>query len=196
MSNTVPVPTPGNPSVDPSKLSAEAVIDQLKAMRSQIGGVNPLTAEQRALLKQRLRVQKPPIVNASINVMGVIEIVSQAVGQPLEDVRQMQIDAVRWDAASDEARAFLKDLESSNLVRRQRLAFIGTQAYQIGTQLAKDPANAVLVAHVEEVKRLRSANRRKKAAPAPQTPDSPAPVPPTAPVPAQTTSTQTTPPKA
>jgi hypothetical protein len=196
MSNTVPVPTPGNPSVDPSKLGPEAVIDQLKAMRSHIGEMTPLTAEQRALLKQRLRIQKPPIVDASINVMGVIENVSQAIGQPLEDVRQMQIEAILWDDAAEEARAFLKDLESSNLVRRQRLALIGTQAYQIGTQLAKDPANAVLVSRVEEVKRLKTASRRKKAAPVPQTPDTPAPVPPATPVPAPTTSTQTTPPKA
>ena len=193
MSNTVPTTTPGNPSMDPSKLSPEAVIDQLRAMRSQIGDVTPLTAEQRALLKQRLRVQKPPIVEASINVMGVIENVSQAIGQPLDDVRLMQTEAIRWEAAADAARAFLQGLESANLVRRQRLALIGTQAYQIGTQLAKDPANAVLVPHVEEVKRLKSANRRKKAAPAPQTPDTPAPVPAT---PAPTTSTQTTPTKA
>lgn len=188
MRNTVLTTTPGNPSTDPSKLGPQAVIDQLKAMRSQIGEMTPLTAEQRALLKQRLRVQKPPIVEASINVMGVVESVSQAIGQPLDDVRQMQIEALLWDDAAEEARTFLKDLESSNLVRRQRLALIGTQAYQIGTQLAKDPANAVLVSRVEEVKRLKSASRRKKAAPAPQSPDTPSPAP--------TTSTQTTPTKA
>ena len=192
MSNTVPPTTPGNPSTDP-KLGPQAVIDQLKAMRSQIGDVTPLTAEQRAMLKQRLRVQKPPIVAASINVLGVIDNVSQAMGQPLEEVRQMQIEALLWDAAAEAAQAFLKDLESSNLIRRQRLALIGTQAYQIGAQLAKDPANAVLVAHVEEVKRLKTANRRKKAAPVPQTPHTPAPAPTTS---TQTTPTQTTPSKA
>jgi hypothetical protein len=104
--------------------------------------------------------------------MGVLGNVSQAIGQPLDDVRQVQTDAIRWDAVIDETKAFLKNIEGGNLVRRQRLALIGTQAYQIGTQLAKDPANAVLVPHVEEVKRLKSAARRKKAAP--ETPQPPA----------------------
>jgi hypothetical protein len=57
------------------------------------------------------------------------------------------------------------------------------QAYAIGTQLAKDPDKAVLVQHVEEVKRLKGVSRRKKAKQAPPTP---APAPATTPV----TSTQ------
>jgi hypothetical protein len=183
MSNTVPTTTPGSSSADPSKLTPEAVIQQLRTMRSEIADVAPLTADQRAIVKARIRMQKAPIVEASINVMGVIDNVSQAIGQPLDDVRQMQTDAFRWEAAAEEARAFLKGLESSNLVRRQRLALIGTQAYQIGTQLAKDPANAVLVPHVEEVKRLKVASRRKKAAQAPQTPGTPTPAPTPTPTP-------------
>ena len=35
---------------------------------------------------------------------------------------------------------------------------------------AKDPARAVLVPHVEEIKRLKAASRRKKTTQAPQTP--------------------------
>ena len=172
MSNTVPT-SPGSPSTDTSKLTPEAVIEQLRAMRSQIEAVAPLSKEQRALLKTRLRTQPTPVVNASINVMGVVDSVSQAIGQPLDDVRQVQNEALRWDAVIEEARAFLTGLEGANLVRRQHLAVIGRQAYAIGTQLALDPANAVLVPHVEEVKRLKVASRRKKTAPAPQTPPTP-----------------------
>jgi len=115
-------------------------------------------------------------------------------GQPLGEVRQLQDDAIRWEAVADEARGFLRGLEGANLVRRQRLALIATQVYSIGTQLAKDPDKVVLVPHVEEVKRLKGAARRKKAAQAPQSPatppTTPAPTAPTAPtVPAPTTST-------
>ena len=184
MSNTVPTTTPGTTSVDPAKLTPEAVIEQLRAMRSQIDQVEPLSNQQRKQLKQRLRTQKTPIVDASINVIGVLGNVSQAIGQPLDEVRQVQTDAIRWEAVIEEARSFLNSMEGANLIRRQRLALIGTQAYTIGTQLAKDPANAVLLPHVEEVKRLKSASRRKKAAPAPQTP---APTP-TTPAPTTTTS--------
>jgi hypothetical protein len=58
----------------------------------------------------------------------------------------------------------------ANLIRRQRVALIAGQAFNIGEQLARDPANAVLVPHLQEVKRLKSIKRRKKTAPAPGTP--------------------------
>jgi len=46
-----------------------------------------------------------------------------------------------------------------NLTRRQ-VALIATHAFTIGSQLARDPAHAVLVPHVQEVKRLKSFKRR------------------------------------
>jgi hypothetical protein len=89
---------------------------------------------------------------------------------------------------ADEVRAFLNGIEGANLNRRQQLALIGMQAYSIGTQLAKDPDKAVLVPHVEEVKRLKAVSRRKKATQAPQTPaPTPAPAPAPAPVPVTST---------
>ena len=170
MSNTVSNTATGTPGTDPAKLTPEAVIVQLRTLRSQIEDVAPLSKEQRKLVKQRLRMQSKSVVEASINVIGVLDNVSQAIGQPLDDVRQLQDDSLRWDAAAEEARAFLKGIEGANLTRRQRLALIGTQAYTIGSQLAKDPAKAVLVPHVEEVKRLKAASRRRKTTQAPQTP--------------------------
>ena len=175
MSNATPVTT--NP--DPAKLAPEQVIAQLRTMSSQIEDVAPLSKEQRKLIRQRLRIQPKLIVEASINVIGVLDNVSQAIGQPLDDVRQLQDDSLRWDAVAEEARAFLKGIEGANLNRHQRLSLIGMQAYAIGTQLAKDPDNAVLVPHVEEVKRLKGVSRRK----AKQAPPTPAPAP-------QVTSTQ------
>ena len=96
-----------NPVPEPTNLSPEAVISQLRTMRSQIEEVAPLTQEQRKLVRQRLRIHPKPIVEASINVIGVLDNVSQAIGQPLDEVRQLQDDALRWDAAADVARAFL-----------------------------------------------------------------------------------------
>ncbi len=173
--------TPGASDPNPTKLTSEAVIAQMRAMRLQIDGVEPLPKEQRKLLKQRLRTHPSSVVEASINVLGVIDNVSQAIGQPLDEVRQLQDESIRWEAVADEVRAFLRGIEGANLVRRERLAVIAMQAYSIGTQLARDPDKAVLVPHVEEVKRLKGAARRRKTAQAPQ-PPAPAPVPP-APVP-------------
>jgi hypothetical protein len=170
MSNTTPVA----PKPAPARLTPDAVIEQLRNIRSQIEDVAPLSKEQTSLVKHRLRMQPNPIVEASINVIGVHDNVSQAIGQPLDEVRQLQDDSLRWDALADEARAFLKCIEGGSLIRHQRLALIAMQAYAIGTQLAKDPAMAALVPHIEEVKRLKVASRRKKTKQAPQTP-APAP---------------------
>jgi hypothetical protein len=182
---TVPPNSPTvSPNAEPSRLTPEGVIVQLRTVRSQIEDVAPLSQDQRKLLKQRLRMHSKTVVDASINVIGVLENVSQAIGQPLDDVRQLQDNVLRWEAVTDEARAFLKGVEGANLIRRQRLSLLATQAYAIGTQLAKDPAKAVLLPHIEEVKRLKGVSRRKKAAQAPQPP---APIPAPAPVPGTST---------
>lgn len=167
MSNTVPTPT---------KLAPDAVIEQLRTLQSQIEEVTPLSTAQRAQLKERTRKQPPHVTEASINVIGKSATVAQAVGQPLDEVRQMQLDAVAWDAVADELRGFLKAVEGASVVRRERLTFLGTQAYSFGSQLAKDPANAELLPQVEEIKRLKAIARRKKTQ-TPPAPQAPAPQP-------------------
>jgi hypothetical protein len=167
--NTTPTSDPTNP--DPAKLTPEAVIAQLRAIGSQINVVEPLSKEQRQQIRRRVRALTKPVVEASINVIGVLDNVSQAIGQPLDEIRELQDESLRWDAAIEEARAFVKGLEGANLGRRQRLALIAAQAYTIGSQLAKDPAKSVLVPHLEEVRRLKSAARRRKGARAPQPPE-------------------------
>jgi hypothetical protein len=114
-----------------------------------------------------------PVVQASISVIGSSGTIAQAVGQPIEDVVQMQTDASRWALAADELRSFLKGVEGANLVRQQKLAFIASQAYSFGSQLARNPENAGLVPQVEEIKRLKVIARRKKTQP--QNPQPPAP---------------------
>ncbi|HEX7153586.1 MAG TPA: hypothetical protein VF618_19010 [Thermoanaerobaculia bacterium] len=176
--NNITAADPSNPI--PVKLEPEEVIAQLRTLRSQIDAVEPLSKEQRKLVRQRLRVLPKPVVEASINVIGVLENLSQAIGQPLDEVRQLQAETLRWEAVVDEARAFLKGIEGANLNRRQRLAVIAGQAYTIGSQMAKDPAKSVLVPHLEEVKRLKGAARRRKGARAAQ-PQAPVPAPSTTP---------------
>jgi hypothetical protein len=163
-------------------LSPEAVVEQLRAMRGQIGEVSPLTPAQRKTLRNHGRTSNP-VLQASINVVGALDIVEQAVGQPADELRQLYDEANRWTAAEDELRSMLNGIAGANLIRRERIALVAGRAYSIGTQLARDPAHAVLVPHVLEVKRLKSFSRRKKAAPAPGTPQSPAPGTPSSPAP-------------
>jgi len=147
------------------------VVDGLRAIRARIAEMTPLTAAQRTSLRNRIRTPNP-VLHASISVVGALDAVSQAVGQAAEEVRELADESNCWTTVEDELRSMLNGVSGANLIRRHRLAFIAAQAYNIGTRLALDPANAILVPYVEEVRRLKSFRRRRKAAQAPDSPPS------------------------
>ena len=154
-----------------TNLDPEVVVEQLRTIRSQMAEVKPLTPSQKRVLRDQSRTQSDAILASSINVIGALDTVALAVGQKPEDVRQLQVDWNRWTAVVDELRGLLNGVEGANLVRRQQLSFLAQQAVGIGTQLARDPANAVLVPHITELKRLKKlSNRKNKPAENPQTP--------------------------
>jgi hypothetical protein len=155
-------------------LTPEAAIGQIRTLRSQLPAVTALTSKERRALRVS-RTNSEPIVQASLNVIGVSDNVSAALGQPIDTVRALQQEAIIWKAAEDEVRNLLAGIAGANAIRRQKLAQLGAKAYAIGTQLAGDPENEVLVPHVEEIKRLKRIARRKKTASA--TPNQPSPSP-------------------
>jgi hypothetical protein len=161
------------------KLDPETVVEQIRAIRSGIGDVPQLTSAQKRQLRSRTGKPSDAVLASSINLIGALDNVAQAIAQKPEDVRQMQSDWTRWTAAADELRALLNGIDGANLIRRQQLVLIAAQAYNIGTQLARNPANEVLVPHLQEVKRQKSLSNRKKKVENP-----PAPTPEPAPVPA------------
>jgi hypothetical protein len=172
----------------PVKLDPEAIVEQIRLLRAQMEEVTPLTPAQRRILRAQSQKQSDVVVAGTLNVLGALDNVALALGLQPAEVRQLQADWSRWNEVAGELRALLNGVDGANLVRRQRLSLISAQAYSIGTQLARDPANAVLVPHIQEVKRLKSFSKRKKSAESPQ---SPTPNP--APAPAQGTTTTTKP---
>ncbi len=159
-------------------LTPEAVIEQLRILRSQIPEVSPLTPKQRKTSRNKA-VTSEPIVQASINVIGASDKVALALDQPIDDARALQDEAIRWKAVEAEARTLLSGIAGANFIRQQQLELLGAQAYSIASQLVRNPANDELVPHVREIKRLKSLARRKKPAPA---------TPPPSPAPAETSS--------
>jgi len=157
-----------------TSLAPTTVIDQVRGLRAQLPAATALTAKQRKLLRLGA-ANSEPIVQASLNVIGVSENVSAALGQPIDAVRDLQQEAILWKAAEEEVRNLLAGIAGANAIRRQKLAQLGTKAYIIGSQLAREPENEVLVPHVEEIKRLKRIARRAKTPPA--TPDHPSPSP-------------------
>jgi len=182
-----------NPQVSPNqgaadtapgvaKLSAQEVMDQLRALAQQLPDISPLTKEEREAARRRARVPRN-VVDATLSVIGNSDPVQSAVGQPADEVKQFVSDSADWRQVEDQFRAVLKGISDANLVRRQRLAVLSARVYLIGQQVARDPENAELRPHLDEVKRQKAlASRKKPAKPAP-TPQGP-PTPPPAPQPA------------
>jgi hypothetical protein len=150
-------------------LEPEAVVEQLCAMRAQLGEVTPLTRSERQVLLRRAKTSNP-VLQASINMIGAHDQVSLAVAQPADRVRRLYEEANRWTAVEGELRALLEGVAGANLVRLEHITLVTTQAFNIGAQLARDPANAVLLPHVEEIKRLKRVTRRRKAGEAAESP--------------------------
>ena len=162
--NNTTTPAAGTPQPTTS-LTPEGLVEQLRAIRTQLPENTPLTPKQRTAMKKR--VQTPDgVLQASINVIGVSDVVQSAVGQPLDNVRSLQDESNRWTTVEDELKALLNNVSDANLIRKNRLALIAGQAYGIGTQLARDPSNVLVTPHVQEIKRLRKAANRKKPQPA------------------------------
>ena len=159
-----------SPNTPPAKLTASVVVEQLRAMQSQIDGLYALSAAERDVSRKRAGRQPAPVIAASMSVISSSDTVAQAVGVPVDEVLQIQQDESEWALVAGELRKFLKEVEGANMLRREKLALIASQAYSIGMQLVRDPANADLLPHVEEIKRLKSTSRRKKAPPAPEAP--------------------------
>jgi hypothetical protein len=168
LNNSPNTPNTADPSSTPTMLAPEAVIEQLRTLQSQVPGLTALPTAQRRLSRSRAARQKAPVIAASMDVITSSDTVAQAVGQPVGDVLKLREDEGRWSLVAGELRKFLAGVEGANLLRREQLALIASQAYSVGTQLVRNPANQDLVPHVEEIKRLKSTARRKKATQAPQ----------------------------
>ena len=148
-------------------LTPDDAIEQIRAFRARIPTVAMLTEEQRKLLRNRAQTD-PAIVQSSLNIIAVSDVVSTAVGQPIDRVRVIQREAILWEAVESEARNLVAGLGGANALRRDWLAVLGVNAYAIATQASRVPENEVLVSHVEEIRRLKKLARRKKAKRAPK----------------------------
>ncbi|HEX3581786.1 MAG TPA: hypothetical protein VH087_08480 [Thermoanaerobaculia bacterium] len=142
--------------------TADAAMEQIRAFRARIPTAAMLSEEQRKLLRSSAQTD-PAIVQSSLNIIGLSEVVSAAVGQPIERVRALQNEAILWKAVESEARSLVAGLAGANALRRDWLAVLGVHAYAIASQAARVPENEVLISHVEEIRRLKKNARRKKS---------------------------------
>ena len=168
-----PTTTAQSADTPQTPLTPEAIVEQLRAISSQVPDAVPLTPDQRNTVRNHARTAKNgEILQTTISMVGTTDVLSNAVGHDADGVRQLCDDSNRWAVVEDELRSLLNGVSSANLVRRQQLAAIADTAFTVGQRLARYPEHAALVPHVEEIKRLKNIGRRKKA---PKTPQPPVP---------------------
>ena len=160
--------------VTEAPLSPEEFVLQLRALRARIPQPEPATAPLAII--HRLAHVDPNFVQASINAAGTTAEVQVVLGRTDADLREEMEVSNRWTAVTDEGRALLKELVTTNTIRRQRVGLAALQTYQVCRQLARDERHATrLAAHIAEMKRLNKfgRSRRKPAGAEPASPTQP-----------------------
>jgi hypothetical protein len=145
-------------------VTPDDAIEQIRALRATLPEVATLTPQQQRKMLRNSSQTAEPIVQSSLNCIGVSNVVSAGVGQPMEKVRALQQEAILWRAVEAEARSLVAGLAGANAIRRDQLALLGINAYAIAAQAARVPENEVLISHVEEIRRMKRIARRKKSA--------------------------------
>jgi hypothetical protein len=146
---------------NPSPQTPEAIVEQLRAVRANLVSVRPMTAKQRKKIRGQSEMSVP-VLQASINIIGMHDTIERAVDRPIDEVRELENEWGRWTAVEDELRTLLNGVSGANLARRQELTLIASQAYAVGTQLARSPANDFLVPHVLKIRQLRKLAAAKR----------------------------------
>jgi hypothetical protein len=164
---TIPLPT--------DEMTAEDFFRALRTLRERLPEPQALEPGQ---ANSRLGHMDVNFVHASVNAVSASEGVQKVLARTPENLRGEIGDSVSWNAVADELRAMLKAVTSANTVRKRRIGLTAMQTFKICQQLARDPAHAALVSHIEEMKRLNRFGRRRarRTEPAPEPAPQPAPV--------------------
>ena len=148
----------------------EEVSEQLKAITELIkADMEMLDPGKRKLLRDAGRVPDE-IVWRTVHAIGATEIIAQAIGMSGDQLRDLVELSDRWSSAESELRTLLTGVQGAKLARRHQVAKIVGRVFMIASQLAKDDAYADLRTYVEDVKRIKSYQRRKRKPEAPETP--------------------------
>jgi hypothetical protein len=92
--------------------------------------------------------------------------VQAAIGNTPEELLQAEEEATRWGIVEGELSALLSGVAAGNVVRRERIAEVALQAYNVSTQLVKQEAHSDLRPHVARMKRLPKYVTRRRGKPA------------------------------
>jgi hypothetical protein len=147
----------------------EEIFEQLRAITELLeADMEMFTSDERKALRDAARVNDE-IVQRTIHAVGATDLIATAIGMSGEQLRDLVTLSNRWSSTESELRTLLAGVRGATLARRHQIAKIVGRVFMIATQLAKDDAYGDLRSYVEEVKRIKSYERRKRK---PETPPS------------------------
>jgi hypothetical protein len=156
---------PATVSGDKPMLTPEQVIEQLRALRSQIPGFVELPAGPELRKLRDAARPKVELVHESVNAIGASEFVLEFIGSTPDDLRHVEDESSRWSSVETELRSVLRGVVAANLVRRQHVAKAVKEAYNVSRTLVKQEKYAHLRAHVDTMFRRPKPKRAKPAPP-------------------------------
>ncbi len=192
---------PANPTTPVNhSLSAQELIDQIRAMRERIPYFTiPETPSDGVRLVRGASVPAAFVELTAVALKNSPALVRGGGADP-EQLRDMQTYATAYSPFADELEALALFVRHSVLAAKHNAGTEAFTTYELAKRLAKRPATADLRPHVADMRRALVAGRRKaKVTPAPGPSPAPtAPVPvtpggtPAEPPPVMTTSPSTT----
>lgn len=148
---------------DPA-VTPESVVEQLRALRSQIPNYGQLPV----LTAQSLRTVSsisPEFAQAAIHSVGASPTVQATVGQSAEELQTASEAAARWSTVRDELKATLDGVTSAVLTMKHTLGQSLLLTYTVSKKLIKSPQHADLLPHVALMRKANRLGRGRKVQP-------------------------------
>jgi hypothetical protein len=166
-----------NSSGSPPSLTPEAIVEQLRALRSQMPDYQQIPVSKAHSLRTLAHID-PVFVQAAINTIGANSGVGSLIGSSQAEAQQDVTDDARWSAVEDELVGLLQGVRAMNLVRQHRIGQMATQTYALTKRLIRQDQHSALISYVQEMKRHNRLGRtRAKSAPPADPQPSPQPQP-------------------
>jgi hypothetical protein len=140
---------------DPA-VTPESVVEQLRALRSQVPYYGQLPVSTAQSLRAVSSIN-PEFAQAAIESVGASPTVQLTVGQTAEELQSAGEAAARWSTVRDELKATLEGVTSAVLTMKHSIGQSLLLTYAVCKKLIKMPQHADLLPHVAL---MRKTNRR------------------------------------
>ena len=149
---------------DPA-VTPESVVEQLRALRSQVPHYGQLTVSTARSLGPVSSID-PEFAQAAIHSVGASPTVQATVGQSAEELQAAGEAAARWSMVRDELKATLDGVTSAVLRMKHTLGQSLLLTYAVSKKLVKMPQHADLLPHVALMRKTNRRGHSRKTQPA------------------------------